>query len=353
MACFVFNAFLFLFLSWGRARAEGAYEKGRLDLPFVGHTTFGKYPPFTDWARLNDSDAEVAVLGVPMDMGTQYRSGARMGPRAIREASTLYQFGHSEVYDFDTDETYSYGKVIDVGDVDVVHTDTMTTHSRTQAAVETLLGAGKMPVILGGDHAITAPNCAALAKLGRPITLIQIDAHMDFVDERHGVRYGHGNCMRRCLEMGHIVKLFQFGIRGVSSTAKSGFDDARRMGSTILSVRQVRELGAAKVASMIPEDASVYFSIDIDGFDPSLSMGTGTPSHGGFLYYEVKDLLRHIVYRVKGGLVGMDLVEVAPPYDPAQVTSTLAARVVLDVIGFANKKRKGTCGQGEDDKCER
>jgi len=310
-------------------------------LPFVGHTTFGKYPPLTDWGQLNSSDADVAILGVPMDMGTQYRSGARMGPRAIREASTLYQFGHAEVYDFDTDETYSYGKIVDVGDVDVVHTDTMLTHSRTQASVEAIIAAGKTPVMLGGDHSITSPICAALAKLGRPVTLIQIDAHLDFVDERHGVRYGHGNCMRRCLEMGHIQKLFQFGIRGVSSTAKSGFEDARRMGSKILSVRHIRSLGAPKVAELIPEDASVYISVDIDAFDPSLSMGTGTPSHGGFLYYEVKDLLREVIYRARGGLVGLDLVEVSPPYDPAQVTSTLAARVVLDAIGFATSRREG------------
>jgi len=326
------------------AQAQGGYDSGRLDLPFVGHATFGKYPPLTDWSTLNKSDAQVAILGVPMDMGTQYRSGARFGPRAIREASTLYQFGHSEVYDFDTDETYSYGRVVDVGDADIVHTDTLTSHARTQYAVETIIAAGKMPVILGGDHSITSPNCAALAKVGRPITLIQIDAHLDFVDERHGVRYGHGNPMRRCLEMGHITKLIQLGIRGVSSTAKVGFEDAQRMGSTILSVRQVRSMGAEKIAELVPLDASVYFSIDIDGFDPSISMGTGTPSHGGFLYYEVKDILRRVIYRAGGGLVGMDLVEVAPPYDPAHVTSTLAARVVFDAIGFANRNASASCG---------
>lgn len=327
----------------GRSAGQGGYDSGRLNLPFVGHATFGKYPPLQDWSLLNESDARVAILGVPMDMGTQYRSGARFGPRSIREASTLYQFGHSEVYDFDTDETYSYGKIIDVGDADMVHTDTMESHKRTQFAVETIIASGKMPVMLGGDHSITAPHCAALAKLGKNITLVQIDAHLDFVDERHGVRYGHGNCMRRCLEMDHIVQLIQLGIRGVSSTAREGFEDARRMGSVIKSVRQVRSLGPEGVAALVPEDASVYFSIDIDGFDPSLSMGTGTPSHGGFTYYEVKDILRHVIYRAGGGLVGMDLVEVSPPYDPAGVTATLAARVVLDAIGFENKRSQKSC----------
>merc|ERR1719247_2312608 len=120
------------------------------------------------------------------------------------------------------------------------------------------------PIILGGDHSITSANCAALAKLKRKLHLVQIDAHLDFVDERHGVRYGHGNCMRRCLEMDHVTKMIQLGIRGVSSTAKNGFDDAKRMGSTILSVRKVREIGVDAVAQMIPTESLVYISIDID-----------------------------------------------------------------------------------------
>eukprot|EP00931_Biecheleriopsis_adriatica_P081501 TRINITY_DN54827_c0_g1_i1.p2 TRINITY_DN54827_c0_g1~~TRINITY_DN54827_c0_g1_i1.p2 ORF type:complete len:358 (+),score=64.67 TRINITY_DN54827_c0_g1_i1:15-1088(+) len=318
---------------------EGTYDTGRLDLPFVGHTTFGKFPAFTDWARLKEQAADFAVLGVPNDMGTQWRSGARMGPRSVREASTLYAFGHKQVYDADTEETYEYGDVIDVGDVDVVHTDVLKTHNRTQAAVEAILEAGKVPFIIGGDHSITSPNCAALRSVEAPIVLVQIDAHLDFVDERHGVRYGHGNPMRRCLEMEHISKLFQLGIRGVSSTAKSGFDDARRMGSEILSVRKVRELGVQAVANLIAPDSHVYISIDIDGLDPSIAGGTGTPSHGGFLYYEVKDLLRLIITRSKR-LVGVDLVEVSPPYDPNQVTATLAARLLLDAMGFEQKRRE-------------
>ncbi|CAL1170993.1 unnamed protein product [Cladocopium goreaui] len=307
---------------------DGGYDHGRLNLPFVGHTTFGKYPPFTDWTQLASASADFAVLGVPNDMGTQYRSGARMGPRGIREASTLYQFGHKEVYDSDTGETYSYGSVVDVGDVDIVHTDQVLSLNRTQEAVEAILRAQLTPMILGGDHAITAPVCAALAVLQKPLVVVQIDAHLDFVDQRHGVRFGHGNSMRRCLEMPRISSMFQLGIRGVSSTAKSGFEDAKTMGSTVLSVRKVRELGVASVVERVPSGSLVYISIDIDGLDPSIAPGTGTPSHGGFLYYEVKDLLRLLISRTH--LVGLDLVEVSPPYDVAGVTTTLAARLVLD-----------------------
>ena len=316
--------------------SEGGYDHGRLNLPFVGHATFGKYPPLTDWTQLTES-FDFAVLGVPNDMGTQYRSGARMGPRGIREASTLYQFGHKEVYDSDTGETYSYGSVVDIGDVDIVHTDQLLSLNRTREAVEAILHAKVTPMILGGDHAITAPVCAALAVLQTPVVVVQIDAHLDFVDERHGVRFGHGNSMRRCLELPHVSSMFQLGIRGVSSTAKSGFMDAGKMGSTVLSVRKVRELGMATVAERIPQGARVYISIDIDGLDPSIAPGTGTPSHGGFIYYEVKDLLRHIIGRSQ--LVGLDLVEVSPPYDPAGVTTTLAARLVLDAMGFAMRSK--------------
>ncbi|CAE7217966.1 AGMAT [Symbiodinium sp. KB8] len=329
-----------LLCSWANAD-DGAYVQGRLNLPFVGHTTFGKFQPGDlNGPLLRSTGAErsarpdFAVLGVPNDMGTQYRSGARMGPRGIREASTLYQFGHAEVYDADTGETYQYGDVIDVGDVDIVHTDQHLSLNRTRDAVELILRTGVTPFILGGDHATTAPVCSALSSLSKPVFLVQIDAHLDFVDERHGVRYGHGNCMRRCLEMPHISAMLQLGIRSVSSTAKSSFEDAHRMGSTILSVRKVRELGVKHVASLVPSGALVYFSIDIDGFDPSIAPGTGTPSHGGFSYYEVKDLLREIILFRASDVAGLDLVEVAPPYDPAQVTSLLAARVVFDAMGF-------------------
>ncbi|CAE7658208.1 AGMAT [Symbiodinium sp. CCMP2592] len=344
-AC-VLIACTFLQCGWGNAN-DGAYVRGRLNLPFVGHTTFGKFQPGDlngPWLRSTGAEGsarpDFAVLGVPNDMGTQYRSGARMGPRAIREASTLYQFGHAEVYDADTGETYQYGDVVDIGDVDIVHTDQHLSLNRTRDAVELILQAGVTPFILGGDHATTAPVCSALSSLSKPVFLVQIDAHLDFVDERHGVRYGHGNCMRRCLEMPHINAMLQLGIRSVSSTAKSSFEDARRMGSTILSVRKVRELGVKHVAELVPSGALVYFSVDIDGFDPSIAPGTGTPSHGGFSYYEVKDLLREIILFRASDVAGLDLVEVAPPYDPAQVTSLLAARVVFDAMGFIKLKRQ-------------
>ena len=181
--------------------SEFAYESGRLNLPFVGHCTFAKAPACTDWATL---DADVAVLGVPNDMGTQWRSGARMGPRAIREASTLFSFGHGGAYDFERDVTYLTSeevRIVDVGDADIVHTDMETSHANTDLAVRAILERGAMPVVLGGDHSVHAPVMQAFEGRG-PLHIIHFDAHLDFVDERHGVRYGHGNPLaprpRRC-----------------------------------------------------------------------------------------------------------------------------------------------------------
>ncbi len=305
------------------------YDSGRLNLPFVGIATFGKYPYQPDWSTI---DADVAILGAPYDFGTQWRAGARFGPRAIREASTLFAFGHAGAYDHEDDVTYlgPGTKIVDLGDADIVHTDTEQSHQRIEEAVRTILSAGAMPVVLGGDHSVNIPCVRAFS--GRdPIHIVQIDAHLDFVDERHGVRHGHGNPMRRAIEQDHVTGLSQFGIRNVSSTAKGGYEDARARGSDILSVRQIRAIGVEAVAARVPEGVDLYLTIDIDGFDPSIAPGTGTPSHGGFLYYEVLELLAILAKRNR--VVGIDLVEVAPDYDQTGSTAILAAQLLLNVIG--------------------
>jgi agmatinase len=313
-----------------------SYERGRLDLPFVGHCTFGKRPACLDWEAL---DADVAVLGIPYDMGTQFRPGARFGPRAIREASTLFSFGHGGAYDHEDDAVYlpmDAVRIVDLGDADIVHTDTVASHRNAELAVRKILERGALPVVLGGDHAINIP-CVRAFSAEPAIHIIQIDAHLDFVDVRHGVREGHGNPMRRAAEQAHVTGLTQLGIRNVSSTAREGYDDARRRGSTIRSVRQFRRLGVDGVLDLIPAGARYYVTIDIDAFDPSIAPGTGTPSHGGFLYWEVMELLQGLAKR--GEVVGIDLVEVAPPYDPAGVTAILAAQVLLNFLGYVFHER--------------
>ncbi|WP_106203783.1 agmatinase [Aliiruegeria haliotis] len=306
------------------------YESGRLDLPFVGVSTFGKRPLVTDW---NAIEADAAILGAPFDAGTQFRAGARFGPRGVREASTLFSFGHAGAYDHEDDEVYLGPdvRIVDIGDADIVHTDTEKSHANIEAGVRAILKAGALPVVIGGDHSVNIP-CICAFDDQAPFHLLQIDAHLDFVDERHGVRHGHGNPMRRAAERDHVTGLTQLGIRNVSSTAKEGYAAARDMGSDILSVRQVRKLGTEAVLDRIPDGARLYVTLDIDAFCPSIAPGTGTPSHGGFLYYEVLELLQGVARRNR--IVGFDLVEVSPDHDPARVTSILAAQVALNFLGF-------------------
>lgn len=315
------------------------YDSGRLDLPFVGIATFAKSPYVQDWSAI---DADVAVLGAPFDFGTQWRAGARFGPRAIREASTLFSFGHSGAYDHEDDVTYLDGaRIVDMGDADIIHTDTEASHANIEAGVRAALDAGALPVVMGGDHSVNIPCIRAFAGRG-PIHVVQIDAHLDFVNERHGVRHGHGNPMRRAAEQAHVTGLSQFGIRNVSSTAKEGYEAAREMGSDILSVRQIRKLGVEATLARIPKGVDYYLTIDIDGFDPSIAPGTGTPSHGGFVYYEVLELLAGLARR--GRVVGIDLVEVAPDYDRTGTTAILAAQVLLNVIGRVLHARQQSIG---------
>ena len=312
------------------------YETGRLNLPFVGLCSFGKYPYQPDWSAI---DADFAVLGAPFDFGTQFRAGARFGPRGIREASTLFSFGHAGAYDHEDDLTYLAAdevRIVDIGDADIVHTDTVKSHTNIETGVRAILAAGATPIVLGGDHSINIPCINAFSD-EEPFHLVQIDAHLDFVDERHGVKCGHGNPMRRAAEKSYVTGLSQIGIRNVSSTAKDGYDDARKMGSDIQSVRQFRAIGVAGMLRRIPADQRYYVTIDIDGFDPSIAPGTGTPSHGGFLYYEILELLDGLTKQ--GNVIGVDLVEVAPDYDQSGSTTTLAAQMLLNLIGRIHHNR--------------
>ena len=309
---------------------KNTYDKGRLNLPFVGISTFGKYPYQEDWDNIK---ADVAILGAPFDFGSQFRSGSRMGPRGIREASTLFSFGHAGAYDHEDDITYlpsESTRIVDLGDADIIHTDTIKSHQNIKYGVKKILKAKAIPIVLGGDHSVNIP-CIDAFENEAEFHLIQIDAHLDFVDERHGVRFGHGNPMRRASEKNYVTGMTQIGIRNVSSTAKDGYIDARSKGSSIFSVRQYRKMGIDKIIDNIPKNKNYYITIDIDAFDPSIAPGTGTPSHGGFYYYEILELLDMIIQR--GEVVGMDLVEVAPDYDLTFSTSTLAAQLLMNAIG--------------------
>ena len=300
----------------------------RLNLPFTGIATFAKVPYHEDLATL---DADVAIIGAPYDMGTQVRSGARFGPRGIRNASTIYGMRTITYYDAEFDEIYLDGvRVVDCGDVDMIHGRPEVCLANIEEAIGQILAQGALPVTLGGDHAVPIPILRAFRDRG-PICVVQIDAHLDFVDERFGVREGHGNVMRRISEMDHVSGIAQLGIRGPGSSDPQDFADAKAAGSVIIGPRRFRELGVQAVLDHIPSAPNYYVTMDCDGFDPALMPGNGSPSPGGFSYHEVVDLLRGIAR--KGDVVGFDFVEVAPVYDQTEITQQTAARVILDFLG--------------------
>lgn len=311
-------------------------DRPRLNLPFTGIASFSKLPIWTDLETL---EADVAIIGAPYDQGTQVRAGARFGPRAIRQASTIYSLGLGGSYDPERDEIYldDRWRIVDAGDIDMIHGDTAACLENIRQAVRQLVARGALPVIIGGDHSITAPVVEALDNVG-DFAVIQLDAHLDFVDERGGNRYGQGSPMRRASECPHVKGMAQLGIRGVGSSKRSDFEEARRRGSQILSVRDIRRMGIPAVIENLPDCDQYYVTIDIDAMDPALCPGSGSPSPGGFTYYEVEELLEGIARR--GRVIGFDLVEVAPMYDPTEVTSQTAARMILDFIGFILKERE-------------
>ncbi len=315
-----------------------------INLPFTGIASFSKWPIVTN---LDELDTDVAVIGMPYDQSTQYRSGARLGPRGIRDGSTIYGFASGNAYDPERDETYldDHWRLVDCGDVDIVHGDQDQSHQNLRNAIRTIVGRGATPVVLGGDHSITAPIVEALESVG-PFTVIQFDAHLDFVDERAGNRYGHGSPMRRISECAHVNGMAQLGIRGIGSSKRGDFEAARAYGSVILSVRDVRRLGVEESLNRIPKSERYYVSMDCDGLDPSVAPGNGSPSPGGFDYYEMQGMLEGIAKL--GRVVGFDFVEVAPMYDLTGTTNQVTARLILDLIGFTLKERERAGERGRN-----
>ena len=315
----------------------------RLNLPFTGIMSFCKLPVHTDLATLH---ADAAILGAPFDMGTQYRSGTRFGPRSIRAASALYALRGVSYYDHEFDTRFLDNvRVVDCGDVDMIHMRPDVCLQNIHDAVSHIVSRGALPVVLGGDHSVPIPIVRALGPSG-PLYVVQIDAHLDFVDERFGVREGNGNVMRRVAEMPHVEGFAQIGVRGPGSSDPSDFSDSKRMGGIIIGPREFRRRGVEGVLARIPSNMRYYVTIDIDGFDASLAPGSGSPSIGGFDYYEVSDLLRGVA--AKGDVVGFDFVEVAPQYDPTEVTAQLAARVILDFLGAIFHERQKRQGGARD-----
>jgi agmatinase len=272
---------------------------------------------------------DVALLGVPYDGGTSYRSGARFGPRAIREQSSLIRPWNPvlKVHPFER------LRVADCGDVDVVPISIERTHEAITASIDQVIAAGAMPLVAGGDHSITLPVLRAVARRHGSVGVVHFDAHPDTWDEYFGSKLFHGTPFRRAIEEGLIDarRMIQIGIRGpLYGDEDFAFHDQH--GIEVVRIEAVKEQGIGWVAGRLARlrGGPLYCSFDIDAVDPAYAPATGTPEVGGLTSWEAVTLVRALVGQ---NLVGADVVEVSPPYDgPGQITSLLAANLMFELV---------------------
>jgi agmatinase len=296
-----------------------------MTLPFAGIATFAKVPL---WDPREMPRPHAVVLGIPTDEGTTQHPGTRYGPRAIREASTQFAYfkrGRG-YYDLEADRPMLTAlELRDGGDVDIVPTLPAENAARITRAVADLIGQGIFPVCLGGDHSVTPAILAALS--GTPIHLVQIDAHLDFVDRLAGATATHASPMRRARELPQVASLTQIGLRSIVSSAED-VQAARALGNRLVTAAQVLAKPDRDWWDHLAGDG--YLTLDIDALDPAEAPGTGFPEPGGLGFRHVLHLLRTLATRIR--LRGMDLVEVNPYLDPSRRTALAASRLVLEVL---------------------
>jgi agmatinase len=298
--------------------------------PFVS-PRFGQIATFMLLpAAASPAGLDVALLGVPYDGGTSYRAGARFGPRAVREQSSLIRPWNPvlKVHPFDR------LRVADCGDVDVVPISIERTHAAIEQRIDAVLAAGARPLCVGGDHSITLPILRALARRHGRLGVVHFDAHPDTWDEYFGSKLFHGTPFRRAVEEGLIdtKRFVQVGIRGpLYGPEDFAFHDEH--GIEVLRIEPIKENGLPWAAERLARlrGGPLYCSFDIDALDPAYAPATGTPEVGGLTSWEALSLVRSLV---GASLVGADVVEVSPPYDgPGQITSLMAANLAFELLG--------------------
>ena len=296
--------------------------------------SFHNFPIETDLDNLN---ADVAILGIPF--GDPYSMGEASNDQAFAPTHIRRHCGRAlrglDRYDFDIGGTLLDGrdiKVVDCGDVIGVAKDVAGNHARSEAAVKKILAAGALPIILGGDHAIPIPVFRAYEGCG-PITLIQVDAHIDWRDIFHGVRDGLSSVIRRASEMDHINDIYQIGLRAAGSARPEEVDAALKYGAHLITDIELQEIGMKSVLDRIPDGGQYYLTIDADGVDPTIMPAVAGPAPGGVNYPQMRTLIQGLVN--KGKVVGMDIVEITPSRDLNGITAVTAGRFICNLIGTA------------------
>src|SRR5262245_4944821 len=273
---------------------------------------------------------DVAILGVPFDSGTSYRSGARLGPREIRAQSSLIR-PYSYFQKVSPFETLT---VVDAGDVDAPPVGIEKAFDAITSGVTRIVEAGTLPLVVGGDHSITLPCLRAVAAKHGPLALVQFDSHIDTWGDYFGGKYFHGSPFRRALEEGLVAPggYVQVGIRGPMYGEDADFAFQKAHGVETIDIGQVRRDGIAATIERVRRRVrgALYVTFDIDAVDPAFAPGTGTPEVGGLTSYEAQELVRGLAGL---DLVGCDVVEVAPPFDgPGHITSLLAANLLFELL---------------------
>jgi agmatinase len=291
---------------------------------FAQPATFMRLPHVEDPHGL-----DVAIVGVPYDGGTSYRTGSRYGPREVRNQSSLIR---SYSY-FQKVAPFDLLNVADVGDVDPPPVSIEKAYEAIESRIGAIADAGAQPISIGGDHSISLPCLRALAKRHGPLGLVQFDAHIDTWDEYFGGKYFHGTPFRRAIEEGVVEgkRFIQVGIRG-PMYGEDDFDFHREHGIAVIDIDQVKDRGIPWVVDEVRRVVTgpAYMTFDIDGVDPAFAPGTGTPEVGGLTSHEAQRLVRGLAGLT---LTGGDIVEVSPLYDsPGQITAVLASNLMFEFL---------------------
>ncbi|CAN5842411.1 MAG: agmatinase [Actinobacteria bacterium] len=334
--------------------ASVPYEDRAKEIPFASaeYIAFASRSSFlgVPAKTLDDlGDGQVVILGAPFDWGASYRPGARFGPQAIRDADYGVMDGYRPHLPTGIDPLRTLG-VVDIGDVYVVPGQVELSLERIIATVEKVTAAGKIPVVLGGDHTVTFANATGVTNVlgAGEIAVVHFDAHADTGVSQNGTLYGHGTPMRRLIESGAVPgpRFVQIGLRGYWPEPEV-MAWMKEQGMRSYLMNEIEERGLKTVVDEAVEYSiaggakGVFISIDIDVVDPGFAPGTGTPEPGGLTSRQLMDTVRRLARELP--VVGADVVEVAPGYDgPGEITAYLANRIVLELLnGLAEKSSSG------------
>ncbi|WP_353092632.1 agmatinase [Tissierella praeacuta] len=301
---------------------------------FVNMGTFMRMPRIDNLEGL-----DFAIVGIPFDTASSFRTGARFGPNGIRNISVMMK-PNNVIMEINILDELKGG---DYGDINIVPGYILPSYEKIEEEMTKIVNADVTPIALGGDHSITLAELRAIAKKHGPVSLVHFDSHADINEEVFGEKYNHGTPFRRAIEEGLIdpSHSIQIGMRG-SLYDPNEHKMAAELGLRLIPAHKIREMGFEELLKQIKErvgDKKAFLTFDIDFVDPAYAPGTGTPEVAGFTSLETLNLIRGIK---ELNFVGFDIVEVAPPYDFGEITSYMAANIAFEFLSILALKKKNS-----------